>query len=159
MKKSMTILLAACLLLPLNLFSQDKRAIKAAELSYSSAEDNFKKGNFQNAAQKYEIVVSTFPEGIESRKHLIMRLESLIMLVDIYFYKYINFTEACKYTDLYFSTMNTIRNSGVLKGRELYNYLEKEKEFDQHKTKCEGYENVSGDMDKFRKTFDKEFQE
>jgi len=159
MKKVMIIFLATFLVVPVKLYTQDKRAIRAAELSYSAAENDLKKGNFQDAVQKFEIVVNTIPEGIDSRKHLVMRLESLINLIDIYFYKSVNIQEACKNLNLYYSNMNKIRNSGILKGRDLLQYLEQEKEFSKHQSKCESYDQIGSDMDKFRKKFDEEMKE
>jgi hypothetical protein len=159
MKKVMIILVAICLIAPMKLFSQDKRAIKAAELSFSAAENDTKKSNFQEAAQKFEIVVSSIPEGVDSRKHLVMRLESLINLVDIYFYKTVNIEKACLNMNLYFANMNKIRNSGILKGKELLNYLEQEKEFSKQQSQCESYNRIGSDMEKFRKKFDEEMKE
>jgi hypothetical protein len=144
--------------LPNTGYSQDKRALKAAELSFDEAETDYKKGKNSDAAQKYTIVVNSIPATVDSKKHLEMRLESLIKLVDIYFYKHINFQQACENLDLYISTMNTIRNSGVLKGSSLVEYLKKEQAFANKEVKqCEAYKSVGGDMNKFRQIFEKEF--
>ncbi|HNS29108.1 MAG TPA: hypothetical protein PKL52_01120 [Tenuifilaceae bacterium] len=158
MKRAAVILLALCLLSPSTLFSQDKRSLKAAELSYNAAEKDLKKGNYQDAANKFEIVVSSIPEGIDSRKYIVIRLESLIKLVDIYFYKSVNFEKACQNLNLYFSNISKVRNAGVLSTKELFNYLEQEKEFSKEKSQCESYQRVGSDMEKFRKDFDKKIE-
>lgn len=158
MKRATVILLALCLLTPSTLFSQDKRSLKAAELSYNAAEKDLKKGNYQDAASKFEIVVSSIPEGINTRKYLIMRLESLIKLVDIYFYKSVNVEKACQNLNLYFSNIAKVRNAGVLSTKELFSYLEQEKEFSKEKSQCESYQRVGSDMEKFRKDFDKKLE-
>lgn len=160
MRNLMLTLLALIILAPSSIYSQDKRAIRAAEMSFSSAEKDYKKGNYQEAAQKFDIVVNTIPAAIESRKHVEMRLDALINLIDIRFYKSVNITQACEYLGLYESTMNTIRNSGVLRSTDLLKYLKQQQEYAKKEaTQCAGYERVDSDMDKFRKKFDKEMDE
>ena len=157
MKNLALIFLMLAIAMPGKLYSQDKRALKAAEMSFNSAESDYKKGNFNEAAQKFDIVVNSIPAAIDSRKHLEMRLESLIKLIDIRFYKSVNITQACGYLELYESTINTVRNSGVLKSTDLLKYLKQMQEYTQKEaTQCAGYERVGSDMEKFRKTFDEE---
>jgi outer membrane protein assembly factor BamD (BamD/ComL family) len=160
MKKLMIILLSFAIVGSTQLYSQDKRALKAAEMSFNSAENDYKKGNYKEAAQKFDIVVNTIPAAIQSRKHLEMRLESIIKLIDIHFYKSVNITQACEYLDVYNNTMNVVRNSGVLKSVDLLTYLKKEQEFaSKEATQCASYKRVDKDMDDFRKKFDKEMEE
>lgn len=159
MKKIIITLVSLAILIPSTVYSQDRRALRAAEMSFNSAESDFKKGNFTEAAQKFDIVVSTIPASIDSRKYLEMRLESLIKLIDIHFYKSVNITQACEYLDTYNSTMNTVRNTGVLRPSDLLGYLKKQQEYaNKEAGMCESYERVGKDMDKFRKTFEKEFE-
>lgn len=161
MKNLTLVLLSLVLLLPVNAISQDKRALRAADLSFSAAEKDYKKGNYQEAAQKYTIVVNAVPASVDSRKHLELRLDALIQLVDIYFYKSVNIEQACVYVSEYSNTINTIKNSGVLRGTTLMKYLKQEQDFANKEAKqCDGYERIGGDMNKFRKnSFEKEFGE
>lgn len=137
--------------------SQDKKALRAAEMSYNFAKSDYKKGDFNEAAQKFDIVVSSIPASIDSRKHLEMRLESLIKLIDIRFYKSANISQACEYLSMYDETISTARNSGVLKSVDLLKYLKQMQEYSEKEAKqCAGYERVGSDMEKFRKNFDEE---
>ncbi len=160
MKQFTLILISLMLIYTSEIFSQDKRALKAAELSFTSAERDYKKGEYLEAAQKFTIVVNSIPAAIDSRKHLEMRLDALIKLVDIYFYKYVGIKQACEFLEEYKVTVNTMKNSGVLKGSDLLKYLKQEQEYANKEAKqCDGYERIGGDMDKFRsKTFDKVFE-
>ncbi len=159
MKKLIITLVSLAILIPSTVFSQDRRALRAAEMSFNSAESDYKKGNHKEAAQKFDIVVTTISASIDSRKHLEMRLESLIKLIDIHFYKSVNINQACEYLDMYNSTMNTVRNSGVLRPTDLLKYLKQQQEFaNKEAGMCESYERVGEDMDKFKKTFEKEFE-
>lgn len=157
----MLFLVSMVLLLPLDTFSQDKRALKAADIAFKSAEKDYKNENYKEAAEKFTIVVNTIPSAIDSRKYLETRLDALIKLVDIYFYRYVNFTEACEFLSDYNATVSSANNSGTLKGSTLFKYLKQQQDYANKEVKqCESYERVGGDMDKFRsKTFDKVFEE
>ncbi|HZJ73926.1 MAG TPA: hypothetical protein VFC87_03905 [Perlabentimonas sp.] len=161
MKNVIIFLMSLALLLPSDSFSQDKRAIRAAEFSFKSAEKDYNNEEYKEAAEKYTITVNTIPAGIESRKHLEIRLDALIKLIDIYFYRYVNITNACEFLADYNSTISAARNSGILKSATLLKYLKQQQEYANKETKqCERYERVGGDMDKFRSnTFEKVFEE
>jgi len=160
MKKFAIILLIGALLVPTYLLSQDRRALRAADLSYNSALRDYSKADYTEAAQKFDIVVSTIPASIDSKKHLEMRLESLIKLIDIYFYKSANFTKACEYLQQYANTVGTSRNSGVLRSTTLLKYLKQLQEYNNKEaSQCESYQRIDGDMDKFKKSFEEEFGE
>ncbi|HCY00224.1 MAG TPA: hypothetical protein DG754_08815, partial [Bacteroidales bacterium] len=122
MKQFALILMLSTFLVPTYLLSQDRRALRAADLSYNIALRDYSKANYTEAAQKFDIVVSTIPASLESRKHLEIRLESLIKLIDIYFYKSPNFSKACEYLQQYTNTVSTSRNSGVLRSATLLKY-------------------------------------
>lgn len=160
MKNLMLFLISLVLLLPLDTFSQDKRAIKAAELGFKSAEKDYKNENYKEAAEKYTIVVNAIPVAINSRKHLEIRLDALIKLVDIYFYRYVNISQACGFLTDYNSTISASKNSGILRSSSLLGYLKQQQDYANKEVKqCEGYERVGEDMDKFRsKTFEKVFE-
>lgn len=160
MKKFALILMLSTFLVPTYLLSQDRRALKASELSYNAALRDYRKASYTEAAQKFDIVVSTIPASIDSRKHLEMRLESLIKLVDIYFYKSANFSKACDYLQQYANTVETARNSGILRSVTLLNYLKQLQEYNKKEaSQCENYQRIDVDMDNFRKTFNKEFDD
>lgn len=159
MKKA--ILLTAMIIMSLGLqsYSQDSRAMRAARMSYNSAKKNDKKGNYEEAAREYEIVINTIPASVDSRRYLEIRLESLIKLVDIYFYKQVNINAACEYLQMYFDNMNIIRNQGTLRASDLLDYQRIEKEFaSEHSPKCENYEGIDKDMENFKRKFEKEFE-
>ncbi len=140
-------------------FSQDSKALRAARMSFNSAESNYKKANYEEAAREFEIVISTIPAGIDSRKHLKMRLESLVNLIDIYFYRYINITIACTYLEMYFQNMELIRNKGILKASDLLSYQQKERKFaSTHAVKCEDYQDLDDDMEQFRQKIEEEIE-
>lgn len=158
MKKSVVFMLLISLSISIQVFSQDKRALRAARSGFKAAERNFKKDNFEEAARDYEIVVNTIPASTDSGKHLEMRLESLIKLVDIYFYHHTDVDKACKNVQLYANTMNLIRNRGALRASTLLRYQRVEEEFArEHEPKCRSYRGIDSDMDDFKKKFDEEF--
>lgn len=147
------------LMLSSSVFSQDNRALRAARMSFSSAEDHLNKGNYQQAATDFEIVINTIPAQIDSRRNLNMRLESLIHLIDIYFYRHINIQNACKHIDTYLSDINVIRHQGTLRASELLHYQQKEKEYlSEKRTKCAKYESIESDMERFQRRFEEEFE-
>lgn len=160
MKQFALILMLSTFLVPTYLLSQDRRALKAADLSYNAALRDYGKASYTEAAQKFDIVVSTIPALIDSRKYLEMRLESLIKLIDIYFYKSANFSKACDYLQQYTITLSTTRNSGILRSTTLLNYLKQQQEYNSKEaSQCESYQRIDGDMDNFRKTFEEEFDD
>lgn len=158
MKKIIALALAAALLSPLALHSQDKRSLQAAEISFNSGERSFGKEDFKEAAKSFEIVIESIPRRIESRKHLAMRLDANIQLIEIYFNKEVNFKRACELIDEYEQTINEVRNSGVLKGRDLAKYLEQEQDNAKRKGRCKTLDSMDKDKDEFGKKFDKVFE-
>lgn len=158
MKKAAVLSVIMMLLIVSEGIAQDSRALRAARMSFNSAERNYNRGNYQEAAREFEIVINTIPANTDSRRHLEMRLESLIAMVDIYFYRFINITNACQYMNMFFDNMNTIRNSGMLRASSLRDFQRKEQEFrSEHATKCDSYQNIERDMEEFRKRFEEEF--
>ncbi len=160
MKKSFSLLMISLFIIPVMVYSQDGRALRASRNSFSSAQDNYNKGNYQQAIREYKIVVNTVPANIDSRRDLTNRLESLIDLIDIYFYKHVNISKACEYVHIYNRDMNTIRGSGVLRAYRLLEFQKKEQEYvDKYMPKCKTYEHIDDDMDKFRRKFDEEMKD
>ncbi len=143
----------------ISLQAQNSRALRAAKASFESAEKNYKRGDFQQAAREFEIVINTIPSTTDSRKNLKMRLESLIALVDIYFYKYVSIDKACSYLDMYSDNINRIRNQETLRASELLTYQRKEKEFEaEDAPNCRNYREIDLNMEEFKKKFDAEFE-
>jgi hypothetical protein len=159
MKNILLIITIVFMAISIQGFTQDSRAIRAARASFASAENHYKRNNFEFAAREYEIVISTIPASVDSRKNLEMRLESLIKLVEIYFHKRVDITLACENLQLYYQNMNRIRNSGILRASDLLNYQRKEKEFEaDYSPKCQNYEDIHDNMENFKKKFDEEFE-
>ena len=158
MKKIFLILLVIFMAANNAVVSQDTRAIRAARSSFQSAENNFKKNNFQQAAREYLIVVNSIPGNIDSRRDLNMRLNSVIKLIDISFNKSVNFNDACDYVHEYLDNVNSIRNSGILRSSELFEFQKIEQEYiNDYIPKCENIDNSKNNMDNFRMKFEEEF--
>ncbi|MFO8020951.1 MAG: hypothetical protein R6U65_00690 [Perlabentimonas sp.] len=159
MKRLILLLIASALVVSSTVFSQDRSTLRAASLAFNSAERDYNKGDYKEAAQKFDMVVNAVPATCDSRKHLEMRLESLINLVDIYFNKSVNIRQACEYMHTYQSTMNTVSNSGVLRARSLMKFAKQSQDYaNNHASKCESYERIGGDKKKFEKSFEDEFK-
>lgn len=158
MKKLIVLSILLSLSFSFDVFAQDSRALRAARMSFNSAEKNFKNEKFEEAAREYEIVVNTVPATTDSRRYLEMRLESIIKLVDIYFYHQVNISKACKTVQLYSDNMNRVRNQGTLRASALLKYQRIEQEFTaEHAPKCRSYEGIDSDMDRFKQKFEEEF--
>lgn len=159
MRKLLLFIVAIAVIAPLAGVSQDKSTIRAAELSYKAAERSYKNGEFKDAAKGYEIVVNSIPISVQDRKLLEMKMESNIKLIDIYFYKSVNMDKACEQTNTYMENVRRVKNSGVLKSRDLLRYLELQQEFEKHLTTCANREKIDSEKKNFEKTFEEEFKE
>jgi hypothetical protein len=134
------------------LYSQDKQALRAADMSFSSAETNQRRGNYEKALQEFQIVINTIPVTNDSRKHLEMRLESIINSIDICFDKIANFTRACEFVNLYLEDMETVRQGAVLRASKRLDYLRYEQEFmSDHMSRCQKYEMMEETRERFRR--------
>ena len=100
-------------------------------------------------------VLSNIPEGVEVRKYTEMRLDAIINLIDIYFYKSVNLDRACQLLDSYSTTLLKAKSKGVLKGKDLLNYQKREQEYSEKRSSCEGRET----LDERKKVFEKVFDE
>ncbi|MBN1988309.1 MAG: hypothetical protein JW783_02795 [Bacteroidales bacterium] len=159
MKKLLLFIVAITVIAPLAGVSQDKSTIRAAELSYKAAERSYKNGEYNDAAKGYEIVVSSIPVNVQSRKLLEMKMESNIKLIDIYFSKSVNLDKACEQTTSYMENVRRVKNGGVLKSKDLLRYLELQQDFEKHLTTCANREKIDSEKKSFEKTFDEEFKE
>ena len=159
MKKLIVLSILLSLSYSVDVFAQDSRALRAARMSFNSAERNFNNEKHAEAAREYEIVINTIPATIDSRRYLEMRLESIIKLVDIYFYHRVNMSKACENVQLYSENMNLIRNQGTLRASALLKYQRVEQEFaTKHEPKCQSYKGIDSDMDRFKQRFEEEFE-
>lgn len=159
MKKVLLTLIIFSIALPNVLNAQDRSTLRAAVMSFDSAEKNHKAGNYEQAAQEYTIVLNSIPVSIESRRHLEIRLQSVIGLVDIHYHKITNFNKACEYVQLYLSDMKVVKSGKVLRASDRLDFLKKEQEYvSNYLPKCHSYEGLDSDADKFRKHFDEELR-
>lgn len=139
--------------------SQDISLLRASRRSFSSAKDNYKNGNYQKAIQEYQIVINTIPANIDSRGDLSNRLESLVDLIEIYSYKYVDLSKACEYIETFNNDMNIVRARGVLRASQLLDFQRKEQEYKaDYLPKCDNYKKSGDDMNRFRETFEEEIE-
>jgi hypothetical protein len=133
-------------------YSQDRQALRAADMSFSSAETNQRRGNYEKALQEFQIVINSIPVSCDSRKHLEMRLESIINSIDICFDKIVNFTLACEFVNLYLEDMETVRHGNVFRASKRLDYLRYEQEFlNDHMARCKKYEMMEETRERFRR--------
>lgn len=142
--------------MPLSAISQDRHSLRAADLSFDNGEKNLKRDNYKEAAQAFEIVVSNIPEGIDSRKYAEMRLDAIIKLIDIYFYKSVNLDRACSHLDNYASTLQKVQSNGVLKGKDLLRYMNLEQDFAEKRKSCENRQTLDSRKKDFEKILEQE---
>ena len=159
MKSILVGLLAIATILPIASFAQTKKSVRAAELAFSNGERKLRKGEYKESAQSFEIVVNNIPAGIEKSKYTEMRLDAIINLIDIYFYKSVNLDRACELLDSYSTTLLKAKSKGVLKGRDLLNYQKREQEYAEKRSSCEGRETLDKRKEEFEKVFEEETKE
>lgn len=157
MKKILLCFAIILLLAPVVSFAQSRPLLIAADRSFSDAESNYKKREYREAAANFEIVVNSIPVEIESRKYLMMRLDALTALVDIYYNHRTNLELACARMETFASDMNYVKRADVLRGKQLYNYVQLEKDFEKYSKNCRTFKNIESDKDKFERIFDEEF--
>lgn len=155
MKKAIATIIVFFIALPLFVNAQDRSVLRAARMSFNAAEKNHKAGNYRKAAQEYTIVLNAIPVSIESRRHLEMRLQSVIGLVDIYYYRTTNFEKACKYIHMYLRDMKVVTAGEVLRASDRLEYLRKEQDYiNNYLTKCDSYQKLDREAEKFKNHFD-----
>lgn len=138
--------------------AQDARLLKAADKSYEEGEQAYNRERFEEAAVSLEIVVENISIQIDSRKYLLMRFEANVMLIDIYFKQLNNLPSGCRCLNSFFDDLNKVKSTGVLKAKDLFKYLELEKEYDQYRRQCENFESIDSKKTDFEKVFDEEFE-
>ncbi len=152
-------LLVLALLTSKSLFSQERDEIRASRMSFRSAERHFSKGEFDQAARKYSILINLIPADIDSRRELKNRLESLIRLTDIYLNRNVEFARGCEYLNQYIEDMSVVRKSGVLRSSELLEFLEMEQVYVQKRTSvCERLKKSDSDYERMKKELEQEMK-
>jgi hypothetical protein len=156
MKRAIALLLTAFLAVPAMVFSQDKNSLKAADLSFDNGSKHYRKENFKEAAQSFEIVVNNIPDRTDSRKYAELKLDAYIQLIDIYYSKSVNLDKACEYLDNYSTTLQKVQSNGVLKGKDLLKYLNMEQDYLEKKKMCENRGTLDERKKKMEKILEKE---
>lgn len=159
MKRILAVLITVSTIFPFVSFAQTKESVRAAELAFANGERKLRKGEYKESAQSFEIVVSNIPEGVEVRKYTEMRLDAIVNLIDIYFYKSVNLDRACQLLDSYSTTLLKAKSKGVLKGKDLLNYQKLEQEYSEKRSSCEGRETLDKRKEEFEKVFDEATKE
>ena len=159
MKKNLILLVVLLVIGASYSVAQDARLLKAADKSFSDGEKDYKKKRYNEAVPSLEIVVENINVRDVSRKYLIMRFEANLMLIDIYFEKLNNLRAGCVALNSFIDDINAIKSSGIFKAKDIYKYLELEKEYSTYITQCESFESIEKDKSDFEKIFDEEFEE
>jgi outer membrane protein assembly factor BamD (BamD/ComL family) len=159
MKKLFLLLIVAIMIMPAEIYSQSRAMRIAADKSFSDAEKNMRKGNYKEAAANYEIVLNAIPITTDSRSDLMMRLDATTALIDIYVNYRTNFEHACEKMDIFSSDMQYIQKADILRGRQLYRYLQLEKDYAKYDNQCKRYRSLESDKDDFEKIFDQQFDD
>lgn len=151
------LIIAACVATSLS--AQDAKLLKAADKSYEAGEQDYSKKHWSDAAESLEIVVENIPATVDSRKYLIMRFEANIMLIDIYFEQLNNLPSGCRCLNAFLDDIEAVKKSGRLKSKDIFKYLELEKDYAKYKSTCDNFENIDSDKKEFEKKFNEEFEE
>lgn len=159
MKKNLLLLIVAGLFFTTYVSAQDSRLLKAADKSYEDGENDYNKKRYKEAAESLEIVVENISVNIDSRKYLLMRFEANVMLIDIYFKQLNNLPSGCRCLNSFFDDLEKIKSSGIFKAKDIYKYLELEKDYDQYRRQCENFESIDDKKTDFEKVFDEEFED
>ncbi len=159
MKKKIILLTAFALIFSGGLLAQNKALLKAADKSYDAGEKSFRKDRYKEAVDSYEIVMKNIPISVDSRKYLLMRIESNIQLIDICFNHTEGLRKGCIYVDRYYKDMNKIKNSPLLKPKDIFRYLELQKDYEKYQRQCHNLGGIDSDKTEFEKKFDDEFED
>lgn len=159
MKTNLILIIVIAFFSATSLNAQDARLLKASDKSFDAGEQDYSKKRWSEASASLEIVVENIPISVDSRKYLIMRFDANVMLIDIYFNQTNNLPAGCRCLNAFFDDINYVKSLGTLKARDLYKYLELEKDFANLKVKCDSFEAIDSDKKAFEKKFDEEFGE
>lgn len=159
MKTNLILIIAIAFLSATTVNAQDSRLLKASDKSFDNGEQNYSKKRWTEASESLEIVVENIPVSVDSRKYLIMRFEANVMLIDIYFNRTNNLPAGCKSLNAFLDDINYVKKLGVFRAKDIFKYLELEKEYAQLKVKCDSFGAINSDKKAFEKKFDEEFGE
>lgn len=158
MKTIIISVLLAAVIIPASVNAQSSQMMRVANKSFSDAESDYKKGNYREAATNYETVMNIIPKENDSRRSLMKRLDANAALIDIYFNYVTNFELACRKLEQFYSDMEYVKRSDVLRGGQLYDYVQLENDFEKYKRNCRSFRTIETDKQKFEKIFEEEFK-
>ncbi|MDD3688090.1 MAG: hypothetical protein PHE56_15180 [Bacteroidales bacterium] len=81
------------------------------------------------------------------------------MLIDIYFNQLNNLPAACRCLNSFIDDLNYLKSVPSLKSKDIFKYLELEKDYAKYKSTCDNFENIDSDKKEFEKKFNEEFEE
>ncbi|HNQ69464.1 MAG TPA: hypothetical protein PKN32_13885 [Bacteroidales bacterium] len=139
--------------------AQNTRLLKAADDSFENGEKEYNRGHYSEAAPDLEIAVENISITTDSRKYVTMRFEANIMLIDIYFNHLNNLPAACRCLNCFLDDLSRMKNSGILKVKDLLTYLDLEKDYSDRIRQCNNFETIDDKKSEFEKIFDEEFEE
>lgn len=139
--------------------AQDGKLLRAADKSFDAGEQDYSKKRWSEAAESLEIVVENIPIYVESRKYMILRFDAHVMLIDIYFNQLNNLPAGCRCLNSFFDDLNYLKNVPNLKSKDIFKYLELEKDYAKYKSTCDNFEDIDSDKKEFEKKFNEEFED
>jgi len=160
MEKKTFLVVVLAVLTTLCVPAQNTRLLKAADDSYDNGEKEYNRGHYSEAAPDLEIAVENISITTDSRKYVTMRFEANIMLIDIYFNHLNNLPAACRCLNCFLDDLSRIKNSGILKVKDLLKYLDLEKDYSDRIRQCNNFETIDDKKSEFEENiFNEEFGE
>ncbi|MDR2009636.1 MAG: hypothetical protein LBQ22_04065 [Bacteroidales bacterium] len=136
-----------------------QKLLKGVEKNYDSGVSAFERKKYKEASAEFIIVMDNIPQRADKRKYQLMRLDAASKLVEIHYNYDENLRLACKYLDIFIADLNYMKRDDNLKAKDIYKYLEKEKDFSSYKKKCTGFNTIDDKKNEFEKKFDEVFDE
>ncbi|MDL2262429.1 hypothetical protein LJC11_02880 [Bacteroidales bacterium OttesenSCG-928-I21] len=134
-----------------------QKLLKGVAKSYDDGVSAFNKKRYQEASEEFMLVLDNIPEDIEKRKYQVMRLDAASKLVEIHYEHEENLRLACRYIEIFFQDLEIMKNDKSLKTKDIYTYIEREREFTWYKRKCESFNTIDDKKSEFEKKFDEVF--
>ncbi len=160
MEKKLFLFVIVGILSVIYLPAQNTRLLKAADDSYEIGEKEYNRGHYAEAAPDLEIVVENISISTDARKYLIMRFEANIMLIDVYFSHLNNLPSACRCLNCFLDDLSRVKNSGILKVKDLLRYLDIEKDYADYIRQCNNFDTIDDKKSQFEENiFNEEFGE
>jgi hypothetical protein len=134
-----------------------QKLLKGVAKSYDAGVSAFNKKKYKEASEEFIVVLDNVPDDIDKRKYQAMRLDAASKLVEIHYEHEEDLRKACKYIDVFLEDLNIMKKDNTLRAKDIYKYLEKEKEFASYKRKCESFNSIEDKKKDFEKKFDEVF--